>query len=84
MRLYRWRAAWLTRRLTHVPVGWRLTQLLVHVRRFAPVREVPPLCRAVPSGATSTPAVIIDLFPYATRRSQRVCWMWPWVVQEDP
>ncbi len=31
--------------------------------RFAPVREVPPLCGATPGGATSTPAVIIDLTP---------------------
>ena len=35
MRLYRWRAAWLARRLAHVPVGWRPTQLLVRLRRFA-------------------------------------------------
>ncbi|EHM93304.1 hypothetical protein HMPREF0975_01954 [Actinomyces sp. oral taxon 849 str. F0330] len=31
--------------------------------RFAPMREVPPLCGATPGGATSTPAVIIDLTP---------------------
>ncbi len=31
--------------------------------RFAPVREVPPLSGATPGGATSTPAVIIDLTP---------------------
>ena len=35
MRLYRWRAAWLARRLAHVPVGWRPTQLVVRLRRFA-------------------------------------------------
>ena len=31
--------------------------------RVAPVREVPPLSDATPSGATSTPAVVIDLTP---------------------
>ena len=35
--------------------------------RFAPVREVPPLCGATPGGATSTPAVIIDLTPVRHR-----------------
>lgn len=35
--------------------------------RFALKWEVPPLCGATPSGATSTPAVIIDLTPVRDR-----------------
>ena len=35
--------------------------------RFAPVREVPPLCGATPGGATGPTAVIIDLTPVRDR-----------------
>ena len=61
--------------------------------RFAPVREVPPLCGATPGGATSTPAVIIDLTPVRDRtgparlldvvpgRSKKV--LKTWLAQRD-
>ena len=61
--------------------------------RFAPVREVPPLSDATPSGATSTPAVVIDLTPVrqhtgparmldvAPGRSRKV--LRTWLAQRD-
>ncbi|WP_143225069.1 transposase [Actinomyces naeslundii] len=61
--------------------------------RVAPVREVPPLSDATPSGATSTPAVVIDLTPVrqhtgparmldvAPGRSRKV--LRTWLAQRD-
>ena len=61
--------------------------------RFAPVREVPPLCGATPGGATATPAVVIDLAPVcdgsgparlldlAPGRSKKV--LKTWLAQRD-
>ena len=49
---------------------------MIPLARFALVREAPPVCGATAKKATSAPAVIIDLPPYATRRGQRVCWTW--------
>ena len=61
--------------------------------RFAPVREMPPGCGVTPGGATSTPAVVIDLTPVRDRsgparlpgvvpgRSKKV--LKTWLAQRD-